>query len=145
MNVVLLLTLETMPRAGFLSWGWRIPFVVGVLLGLVYLWQYRKVVEDTTDADRRRAAGARQPVVELFTEHRALIGSVFLFTCGYWFATQMSVSFLPHPAGAGPRTQPGVLPRTRSGSVLTIGRSSAGRGGPADRPAAPAHGVGAGR
>lgn len=95
MNVVLLLTLETLPRAGFLSWGWRIPFVVGVLLGLAYLWQYRKVVEDTSDADRRRAAGARQPVIELFTEHRALIVSVFLFTCGYWFATQMSVSFLP--------------------------------------------------
>lgn len=34
-------------------------------------------------------------MLELFTTHRALIFSVFLFTCGYWFATQMSVSFLP--------------------------------------------------
>jgi MFS family permease len=94
MNVLLFGVLETVPHDGFLSWGWRVPFIVGFLLGLVYLAHYRKVVEDEESITQRRAASTRQPVVELFTTHRALITSVFLFTCGYWFATQMSVSFL---------------------------------------------------
>jgi MFS family permease len=94
MNLLLFGILETVPKDGFLSWGWRVPFLVGFLLGLVYLWHYRGVVEDEESITERRAAATRQPVVELFTTHRALITSVFLFTCGYWFATQMSVSFL---------------------------------------------------
>jgi MFS family permease len=95
MNALLLGVLEGVPQDSFLTWGWRIPFFLGVVLGLVYLWHYRKVVEDDSVYAERRGETRRQPVVELFTEHRALITSVFLFTCGYWFATQMSVSFLP--------------------------------------------------
>jgi MFS family permease len=95
MNALLLGVLEGVPHDSFLTWGWRIPFFLGVVLGLVYLWHYRKVVEDDSVYAERRSETRRQPVVELFTEHRALITSVFLFTCGYWFATQMSVSFLP--------------------------------------------------
>lgn len=94
-NALLLLMLNVLPEDGFLSWGWRLPFLIGFVLGLVYLWHYRGVTEDAAVFAQRRSAGRRQPVVELFTTHRALIGSVFLFTCGYWFAAQMSVSFLP--------------------------------------------------
>ncbi len=92
-NLLLLGLLDVVPRSGFLGWGWRIPFFLGFVLGLVYLWHYRRVVEDESFFAERRTR--RQPVLELFTTHRALIFSVFLFTCGYWFATQMSVSFLP--------------------------------------------------
>jgi Na+/melibiose symporter-like transporter len=95
MNALLLGVLDGVPEEGFLAWGWRIPFFLGFVLGLVYLWHYRKVVEDESVYAERRSTARRQPVAELFTEHRALITSVFLFTCGYWFATQMSVSFLP--------------------------------------------------
>jgi MFS family permease len=95
MNALVLGVLGSLPKAGFLAWGWRLPFVFGFLLGLLYLWHYRGVVEDTTIYQRRRQSAARAPVVELFTQHRTLITGIFLFTCGYWFATQMSVSFLP--------------------------------------------------
>jgi Na+/melibiose symporter-like transporter len=95
MYAVLLLMLGTTSKPAFLEWGWRIPFLLGFVLGLVYLWSYRHVVEDTSGVEARRVQGARQPVVELFTTHRKLILSVFAFTCGYWFATQMSVSFMP--------------------------------------------------
>lgn len=91
-NLLLLGLLDGLPHSGFLSWGWRIPFFLGFVIGLGYLWHYRRVVEDSPAAGKREG---RQPVVELFTTHRKLIGSVFLFTCGYWFATQMSVSFMP--------------------------------------------------
>ncbi|WP_051939083.1 MFS transporter [Phaeacidiphilus oryzae] len=94
-NALLLVLLDTLPDGGFLHWGWRLPFLIGFLLGLVYLWQYRGVVEDESVYAERRARGRRQPVAELFTEHRGLIAGVFLFTCGYWFSAQMSVSFLP--------------------------------------------------
>lgn len=92
-NLLLLGLLDVLPHGGFLAWGWRIPFFLGFVLGLVYLWHYRGVKEDDSVFRRRRTG--RQPVAELFTTHRALFFSVFLFTCGYWFATQMSVSFLP--------------------------------------------------
>ncbi|MCI2423211.1 MFS transporter [Saccharopolyspora sp. K220] len=94
-NLLLFILLEAFPHDGFLNWGWRIPFLVGFGLGVVYLMHYRKVVEDESVYVERRAAGRKQPVVELFTTHRTLILSVFLFTCGYWFTAQMSVSFLP--------------------------------------------------
>lgn len=94
-NLLLLGLLNWIPKAGFVTWGWRIPFFVGVALGVVYLWHYRGVVEDDSVYVERRQTKRRQPVVELFTEHRKLILSVFVFTCGYWFATQLSVSFLP--------------------------------------------------
>ena len=92
-NLLLLGLLDVLPHGGFLAWGWRIPFLLGVVLGLAYLWQYRGVREDDSVFARRRTG--RQPVVELFTTYRAVFAGVFLFTCGYWFATQMSVSFLP--------------------------------------------------
>lgn len=92
-NLLLLGLLDGLPHSGFLSWGWRIPFFLGFVVGLVYLWHYRGVVEDSSAVAGSRQG--RQPVVELFTTHRKLILSVFLFTCGYWFATQMSVSFMP--------------------------------------------------
>ncbi len=95
MNLLLLGVLDALPRAGFLAWGWRVPFLLGFVLGLAYLWHYRGVVEDDSVYHQRRSKAQRQPVVELFTTHRSLITNVFLFTCGYWFAAQMSVSFLP--------------------------------------------------
>jgi MFS family permease len=94
-NLMMLGALDLLPRDGFLAWGWRLPFLLGFALGLWYLWTYRRVVEDESVYAERRSAAGRQPVVELFTTHRSLIFSVFLLTCGYWFATQMSVSFLP--------------------------------------------------
>ena len=59
MNVLLFGVLETVPHDGFLSWGWRVPFIVGFLLGLVYLAHYRKVVED--EAVDHAAAGRCHP------------------------------------------------------------------------------------
>jgi hypothetical protein len=94
-NSLLLVLLNVLPDGGFLSWGWRVPFLLGFVIGLMYLWQYRGVTEETEVFAARHAERRRQPVVELFTTHRALIGSVFLFTSGYWFAAQISVSFLP--------------------------------------------------
>lgn len=94
-NGLLFIELHTVPHDGFLTWGWRLPFFLGFLIGVAYLWHYRKVVEDDAVVAERRAATARPPIVQLVTEHRALILGVFAFTCGFWFSAQMSVSFLP--------------------------------------------------
>ena len=45
-NLLLLGLLDVLPHGGFLAWGWRIPFFLGFVLGLVYLWHYRGVKED---------------------------------------------------------------------------------------------------
>lgn len=94
-NSLLLIELHTIPEDGFLSWGWRVPFWLGFVVGIAYLAHYRKVLEDDAVVAQRRDESRRAPLVELMTTHRSLIIGVFLFTCGYWFATQMSVSFLP--------------------------------------------------
>ena len=70
MNALLLGLLEGVPQDSFLAWGWRIPFFLGVVLGLAYLWHYRRVVEDDSVYAERRTEIRRQPLVVLFTEHR---------------------------------------------------------------------------
>jgi MFS transporter, MHS family, shikimate and dehydroshikimate transport protein len=61
-----------LPEDDFLSWGWRIPFVLGLPLLLVGLYIRRKVPESRefeASADRPKTA----PVVELFRSQRARV------------------------------------------------------------------------
>lgn len=95
-NLVELTALEPMAPGAYTSWGWRLPFFFGVLLGLGYLLYYARVPEvDTKSLAADRKTG-RQPLVELLTgpQFKSLL-QVFLLMTGMWFAAQMLVSFLP--------------------------------------------------
>ena len=62
-----------MPDAQFLAWGWRIPFLVSIVLVAVGLWIRLSLVE--TPAFQRLLAQAevrRAPLMEVLTQHRRM-------------------------------------------------------------------------
>ena len=63
--------LSQLPEADFLAWGWRIPFVISILLAGVGLY-IRMQLEETPIFREIEAtkATARLPLVEVLTQHR---------------------------------------------------------------------------
>jgi MFS family permease len=95
-SVVQLTALNQIAPAGYQSWGWRLPFFFGVLLGLGYLFYYARVPEVDVEALAKDRKSQRAPLLELFSgpNFRNLL-QVFLLMTGMWFAAQMMLSFLP--------------------------------------------------
>jgi MHS family shikimate/dehydroshikimate transporter-like MFS transporter len=60
-----------LPEASFLSWGWRIPFLISIALVAVGLW-IRSTLQETPafTALLARQDTARMPVLEVFAHHR---------------------------------------------------------------------------
>lgn len=95
--------------AEFLNvWGWRIPFVVGGLLGLVGLWLRRDMAEsEHYEANKEKAAAVRNPLLRTLREHpkqvMQLCGFTLLSTlCYYTFfsaLTPYAVKFRGADAG----------------------------------------------
>jgi len=60
-----------MPDAAFMAWGWRIPFLLSVLV-VIAAWIIRREVEETpifTQKQQDIAVKTKVPVVEAFTHH----------------------------------------------------------------------------
>jgi MFS family permease len=97
-SLIQLLALDHMAPHSFEVWGWRIPFFVGAIMGILYLAYFHRLVPELSDeefAGSRREP--RMPLAQLLTgeeDRNRLIQSVVLMT-GMWFASQMTVSFLP--------------------------------------------------
>jgi MFS family permease len=95
-SVAQLTVLERLPKAAFMSWGWRVPFLFGVVLGVAYLFYYARVPEVDVEALESSRGSARAPLVQLLTrEHRGNLLQVFLLMTGMWFGAQMVLSFMP--------------------------------------------------
>jgi MFS family permease len=95
-SVVQLTALEPMSPDAYSTWGWRLPFFFGVLLGVGYLIYYARVPEVDVESLAANRETQRQPLFELFTGANARrLLQVFLLMTGMWFAAQMLVSFLP--------------------------------------------------
>ncbi len=95
-SVVQLTVLKRISPSAYTSWGWRLPFVFGVLLGIAYLVYYARVPEVDIEALEKDRGSKRPPLLELFSRgnFRNLL-QVFLLMTGMWFAAQMMLSFLP--------------------------------------------------
>lgn len=95
-SLVQLTALEPMAPSAYSTWGWRLPFFFGVLLGIGYLIYYARVPEVDVSALAADRQTRRPPLVELLTGpgFKPLL-QVFLLMTGMWFAAQMLVSFLP--------------------------------------------------
>jgi MFS transporter, MHS family, shikimate and dehydroshikimate transport protein len=67
----ILALLSQLPEADFLAWGWRVPFLISIILAGVGL--YIRIQLDETPIFRAiesKRAIARLPLVEVLTEHR---------------------------------------------------------------------------
>jgi predicted MFS family arabinose efflux permease len=95
-SVVQLTALKRIAPPAYMSWGWRLPFFFGVLLGIAYLVYYSRVPEVDVEALAKDRESKRAPLFELFSRanFKNLL-QVFLLMTGMWFAAQMMLSFLP--------------------------------------------------
>lgn len=95
-NVVQILALNHMAPPSYQSWGWRLPFFFGALLGVAYLVYFSRVPEVDTEGLAAGRTSKRVPILDLFTrDNFPMLAQVFLLMTGMWFAAQMMLSFLP--------------------------------------------------
>ncbi len=96
-SLIQLLALNHMAPHSFEVWGWRIPFFAGTVMGILYLAYFHKLVPemDTEELASSRKE-KRTPLIQLLTgDDRERLTQVVVLMTGMWFASQMTVSFLP--------------------------------------------------
>jgi MHS family alpha-ketoglutarate permease-like MFS transporter len=78
------------------SYGWRIPFVVGGLLGLIGLWLRRAMPEtDQFEENKKKAEALKHPLMTTLREHPKAVGQLIGFTllstlCYYTFFSALT-------------------------------------------------------
>lgn len=78
------------------SWGWRIPFVVGGVLGLVGLWLRRAMPEtEQYETNKSKAQTLKNPLLVTLREHPKAVGQLVGFTllstlCYYTFFSALT-------------------------------------------------------
>lgn len=90
----------SMPEDDFLSWGWRIPFLLSAVLVLVGLFIRNRVEESPLfiaareRAERREAKQVRAPLLEVLRTHKRKVGIAILVRTGENAAFYMFATFL---------------------------------------------------
>ncbi|WP_206922131.1 MFS transporter [Alicyclobacillus suci] len=98
--VQLILNSKLSPEA-FTQWGWRIPFLVGVVLGIILLIFIARISELALFAGEAEQQDGdtitkNRPLKEVFaTSNLKTFGQMFMLYSGYLFAVQAAVSFVP--------------------------------------------------
>lgn len=88
-----------LPKAAFMDWGWRLPFLVSIVLVLVALW-IRWYLPETYEFKALEAAGetSKAPLLEVFTKNplKLLIGvGAYLYsTAGFGIITTFMISYV---------------------------------------------------
>lgn len=91
-----LLLSSTLAPPSLASWGWRIPFLIGLLIAPVGLYVRRRLREDpvpATTAATARHAGA--PLAELWRKHAATILLAMLMMMGQTIPVYAIVYYMP--------------------------------------------------
>jgi MFS family permease len=82
------------PDSAYSVWGWRIPFLVGVLLGVVFLVYYARSVSESRVWES--APKSARPVRDVvFGRSRRDFVQVFVLMSGIWFASNLATGLLP--------------------------------------------------
>ncbi|OZM76293.1 MFS transporter [Pseudonocardia sp. MH-G8] len=88
---------STLSDAAMQSWGWRVAFGVGGLLGLVGLW-LRVSVEETESFQRASGEGrtrGKHPIIGIFTEHPVAALRVVGITIAGTLTYYVWISYMP--------------------------------------------------
>ncbi|MEM5387747.1 MFS transporter [Paraburkholderia phymatum] len=98
-NAVVLVTITSMSEESFLTWGWRLPFALGVVL-LAVGWYMRREVDETPvflKLQRTRTV-AKSPVLDVFKSHKKrlllAVGSTSVIFGGYYLFTTICLAFV---------------------------------------------------
>lgn len=99
---VTLLVLRVAPEGGpdsaYSQWGWRIPFLVGALLCLVFTVYFARTVQESETWKSAKKSAA--PLRDIFTgPGRRDFVQVFVLMSGVWLASNMASGWLPGALG----------------------------------------------
>ncbi len=90
------------------EWGWRVPFLLGAVGGLVGMWIRRSVRETEAFAQNKKAGVQKQPLRTLLREHPRAVLRIVGFSVLTTFAFYIFVAYVPTYAirhvGADPKT-----------------------------------------
>lgn len=127
-SFVSFLAIAVLGAAVMNDWGWRIPFVVGGLLGLVVLYIRRTLPESLTEADRGAAAARQQTAWAGVRRHWVGVLAV-IFVVGaaqaFYYAWAVGLPNLARTFGEDPTTI--FLIASVSGLMLALGCLPVGR------------------
>ncbi|TCP55010.1 MHS family alpha-ketoglutarate permease-like MFS transporter [Tamaricihabitans halophyticus] len=90
------------------SWGWRLPFLLGGVLGLIGLWMRRNMAEtEQFEQNKARAARLRNPFLLTVREHPKAVAQLIGFTllntlCYYTFFSALT-PYATSSEGADPQ------------------------------------------
>jgi MHS family proline/betaine transporter-like MFS transporter len=117
----------TMSPATLASWGWRIPFMIGLLIAPVGLYVRRRLREDTSPA--MATQNSSTPLGELFREHGTTILLATLMMMGQTIPVYALVYYMPSYVTRVMHMPPltGFLASTSSALLLVVIPQLAGR------------------
>lgn len=84
---------STVSAAALASWGWRIPFLIGLLIAPVGLYVRHRLRDDPISIDTARSVGT--PLAELCREHGTTILLAMLMMMGQTIPVYAIVYFMP--------------------------------------------------
>ena len=118
---------STMSPAALASWGWRIPFVIGLLIAPVGLYVRRQLLD--THIPVTAAKNATAPLAKLFREHRKTILLAMLMMMGQTIPVYAFVYYMPSYVTRVMHMPPitGFLAATLSALLLVVIPPLAGR------------------
>ena len=106
---------SSLPPEQFLSWGWRVPFLVSIVLVAVGLFVRLKILETPAFQQMQESGGSSElPVVDVFRYHwRSLLltmGAFFLLNGGFYVTVTFMLAYGTQNIGVGSGTMlTGVL------------------------------------
>lgn len=92
-STLVLLLLTVMPAETYVAWGWRLPFLLGGLLGLAFLAYRAKVPESDRWRDAQKEAMPLRAL--LLGSHRRDFAQVVALMTGLWLIATSVVTIMP--------------------------------------------------
>ena len=79
----------------YVQWGWRIPFIIGGLIAVAYVWWYAVNVEESEVF--AKGGGTKSPLKTLFGSKRSIMAfaQVFVLMSGFWLTLNTVTAILP--------------------------------------------------
>ncbi|BDT69920.1 fosfomycin resistance protein AbaF [Comamonadaceae bacterium OS-1] len=115
------LPVAALPQADMLAWGWRIPFLLSVVVVLAGLWVRRAVPESPVFAvERARFQDAPLPILDLFRCHRVAVLRVALAALVTVVSTVSGVFLLAYAVNTMGMPRQDMLVLMLLGSVLAL-------------------------
>jgi MFS transporter, MHS family, shikimate and dehydroshikimate transport protein len=98
-----------MPEADFLSWGWRVPFLLGIVLLGVGMFIRLQIMESPLFTQTKKETGVpKLPILEVFTKHRKNVflamGARFAENACFYIFSIFVLSYVVNQLGLSKQT-----------------------------------------